>query len=564
MKMRRAWLGIAFLGGSVLLAGCGKDEAAGAADVLAYVPADTPYVFANTSPLPEAVLTAWGEKFYGPAFEAWNHLLEEAAKKNPTLGDESKVGKAVIDEVRGRTTRAQWAEVGLKPDAHFALYGLGLAPVWRLELADPQKFQAMLDRVQQKSGEKFVTETVGGQSYYRFGSDKVQGLLAIQGPHLVVSLLPQNASEAIKRQILGVDKPAKTIGDAGTLAALNEKYGFTPHGTGFIDLQQSLALALTQTHPVQKEFMTALQIPAADLSPACQTEIKGIVARFPRVALGYTEIAGNRMHTLAVIETEAALAKELAGLSAPIAGLESGADAMMQFGFGFDPGKALVFLKAQAARVAAAPYQCEQLADWNTGFAEMAANLDNPMTPMISQIKGVVFSLSDFSMEGGAAPKDMAGRVIVTTDNPLALLGLAQSGAPQLAQLKIPETGEPVELPADLLPLGTGKKAYVAMGPKAVGVALGDAEMAMLKPAVTTVPNGPGPLLSFSYGGRFFEVITKQMEASVQTEIDPEKKAEAQWAVDFNKRFMQAFKYTRTDVRFTERGIEFVQVMEMR
>src|SRR5436305_3495494 len=93
-------------------------------------------------------------------------------------------------------------QIGFKPDTRVAFYGVGLAPVLRIELGDPAAFRAEIANIEQKVGEKLAVATTGNQEYWQFGDADAVVAIAIQGSHLVITLLPTTGSDAMKQALL--------------------------------------------------------------------------------------------------------------------------------------------------------------------------------------------------------------------------------------------------------------------------------------------------------------------------------------------------------------------------
>src|SRR5262249_33692938 len=123
---------------ALLLAACSREPEAPHGVPLSFVPADTPYVYANIDPLPAALTEQWAK----PMQDYWPRMFDmyEAAlnQSRPHASEETlRLVLAVLDELKTHASWARLREFGIKPDARLAFYGIGLVPVLRLELADP-------------------------------------------------------------------------------------------------------------------------------------------------------------------------------------------------------------------------------------------------------------------------------------------------------------------------------------------------------------------------------------------------------------------------------------------
>src|SRR5262249_25771782 len=142
---------------------------------------------------------------------------------------------ALLEELK---THANWnrlREIGLKPDARVAFYCVGFVPVLRMELGDAAAFKAEVARIEQSAGVRMTVAKAGDQEYWLAGNDTIAAAIAVEGAQLVVTVLPPNASDALKRTLLGVERPAQNLAAAGTLEALAKQNGYSRYGEGFVD-----------------------------------------------------------------------------------------------------------------------------------------------------------------------------------------------------------------------------------------------------------------------------------------------------------------------------------------
>ena len=149
----------------ILLAACGhKDKDA----PLAFVPADTPYVVANLDVLDDstrAALLAQADAQLPSQVAQLNAAADRMAAKDP---DGARLMHALAAEFSGKTVEAFAQSAGLDLKGHSALYGLGLAPVMRVELSDPGAFEGFIGRLETAYGKKLDVANVDKQSYRKY------------------------------------------------------------------------------------------------------------------------------------------------------------------------------------------------------------------------------------------------------------------------------------------------------------------------------------------------------------------------------------------------------------
>lgn len=548
--MRARHLRSAFLLALLACAGCAR-KAVDDGTPLAFVPADTPYVFANVEPVPEATITAW-EAQARATLPPMRDLLQQTLatiKRTEPEGVAARMLQGVLDEFESGDPATWWRRAGFDPKAHLAIYGIDLWPVLRVELADPAAFLATVARIEQKTGKSLGSASIGTQDVRTFGDAQAQGLLAIEGRHLVVTIAPADADDAFKRRLLGLDRPAQVF-DASALEAFNKARRYVPYGSGWVDTRRAVGLALAHARKAD--------------DATCRSEIDALAAKAPRLGFGYRAFDPQHMVMHAQLDLEPALAKSLLAMAQPLPGTAD-ADALVDFAVSLPVLRARDFLRAQTDAIVNAPFKCEALAKLNDDASETKAKLAQTIPPPVRDFTGVRITLDHFAWPAGddpAAMPDFAGRAVLGTSNPEFLTSLAQVSVPALASITIAKDGKPVAIPAAALPGAAGKlDLQVAMGTNALGVAIGKDEAARLTPAVTTAAAADGTLLVWSMRGAMYATF-----ADAMARFGASLPAEMREQLDAQRRFYAFYAkwLQRVDARVSvsAEGIEFSEAME--
>jgi len=554
---RKASLYCAVIAGALAVAACSRKAALDDAAPLAYVPTDTPYVFANREPLPEAAMARWRAQMA----QAWPLLLPIFDQTATQLAGEapqaSRWIKAILDEVRQRTTPEQWREIGLDSKLRSAFYGVGALPVLRVELADAAAFKAAFERIEKASGSTLATTQMGTQEVRTITAGDAIILLAIEPHHFVLAAVPADANDMVKQLVLGLERPNQSLADSDALAAFERSKGYLPYGSGWLDSKRLLAL---------------IDMPkgGGTLSPeqaTCNAEREAIAAKLPRLALGYTRLDATRMDVHMRLELEPTLAKALAALGSGMPGAPA-ADALLDFGIAVPVLKARDFLVAQAEAVAKAPFQCKELVGLNESFAEARSSLDRTIPPPFADLTGLRLVLDQFTMPTdfkAELPTDLSGSLLVGSNSPAFLVGLAQMSAPPLQNLRLNPDGKPVALPTDALGSAAAKfDVQAAMGPKALGIAIGPQAIAGLSSAVMQAPASDGVVLSTAINGRLYGMLGDLFANPGLMAVLP---AEQQATLEAQRRlyalYAQWFKRIEMRLAFVPEGVDFSESVEM-
>lgn len=542
------------------LAACGKK--ADTSDPLVFIPADTPYVMANVEVLPDATVEVFATQmkvFWPVIFEQFAPLVAEL-EKDPKHADAARVVRALFDEMAPRDTPEKWAEIGLGMKVRSAFYGVGLIPVLRVELADPDAFRATVARVEGKAGAKLGTGRIGDQDLWTVGDDKVQGLIAIQGHHLVVTLAPTGADEALKRRLLGLDLPESSLAASGDLTALNKAEGYLPYGSGWVDLRR--LVALIDRDPGYQAFMRLATDTPPALDATCRGELEGIVAHMPRASFGYTALDASHMTMRSLLELDPALAQAMQALAAPPPGSASTSQTLLDFSLSVPVLKLKGFVEAQVDAILAAPYQCEALASLNSGAADLKAKLGDTVPPPLSDLTGVRISLDRFTWADQDKP-DFAGKLLVASGDPATLVSMAQLAVPALREVQIPSDGTPVDLTLPPEAAGFVDFAQAAMTSKALALAFGTGSAGgdlgnwLAEPAATDAQ-----LLNFRYSGQLYGLIGDATRRFAEA-MPEEQRAMLDGQLRMYALYQQWFKHFDQRVNVTPKGLVFVQDVEM-
>lgn len=484
--------------------GTGPQGGAAHNPLLAYVPAETPYVLANLEPLPDEIVDAWFER----ARPVLDELQAESAQwrqnqaSEPADDPAERLLTAVLEELEGKLDRAGLESLGFDPGGPETVYGLGAFPVMRVALSDPAALQAAIERVLARAALDAPQQNYQGVSYWRIplgedGEVPAAVYAAIPGDHLALAVLPDALETELLPLFLGVMKPDASDA-AARLAALNQAHGYEPWGSGILDLERLADDFLQPGGMAARMLSTAGAWDAASLPPECTAEIHAILAHSPRMTLGITELGKNTIAYQYRAETPASLAKELMDLAARIPGVGAPAQHLLEFAVGLRVGSARDFLRLKAESIAAEPYRCELLDSLNEGAVKALEKLQQPLPPFVNNFRGLRMAVDELPPEAGTVAEDLHALVALHVEQPQMFVGMAQMMLPDLAALNLAPGEPPVRLPEDLLPL-PGLAAWAMMSSSALGLSLGEGEQDRLPPYLDAENAPAGVFLTADY-----------------------------------------------------------------
>ncbi len=504
---------------ALAIAACGGQKGASDPDApLAFVPAQSPYVFANLEPIPRPVSESWLrllEPLQAGYHQSLTRAREVAAGKNDPDADKML---AFMELFADKFSLEGWEKVGFNPQGLFALYGVGVQPVMRMSLSDPERFRAFVAEVEGLVGKPAPVAEVDGQSYWRFQPDKSPDfavVVAIIGGQLVAAL--DIAHGEPLPVLLGLQRPQQAMVDGADLRAINKQYGYLDYGTFLVDSRRLLDAAIGAD---DNASTLVTRMAAADgqppLSAACRSELQGMAANTPRMVAGYTRLDETHQNAGIVLETENSIAQALKALAAPVAGLGAAREGI-EFGFSMRLDKLAEFIQARASAIRANPYTCEYLAGLNQGAEDVGQQLAG-LYMAAGLFTGARILVTDFQTDATGKPSSFDGAMVLTAPNPASLIAMAKGFVPQLAQIDLVPGAAPTAI--DLAQMGVPDDsmgpAYAAITDSSIGLSIGSNADTRLSGYLGEAATTPAPLFHMGYSGAFYGKIMRQFESAFE------------------------------------------------
>jgi len=570
MKFSRITVSALLLGSALLLAACkGKDESAAQAPtnpLLSFVPANAPYLFANLEPTPAAVIDAYLARFQ-PTLDMAQAMLEDISVEIRSDGSgnpsEAAVLSALLEEIDGKLNRPGLESLGLSLESHKAFYGMGVFPVVRVALKDPAALRAAIGRVETNSGATMPVLQAFGQSYWKIGGDHGQmaAYIAILPDHLAMGLFPPAAEDLFLAEFLGQQKPASPLEAQAALAELNRSKGFQPHGSGFVDLRRLVDEFLQADSRTSTALQASGHVALPAFDAVCAGEIRGLVAKAPRLVAGTTELTANAIGMRYQLELEPTLAGRLAKLVSDVPRAEDDPGYLVSMALAIQVGRLREFLLEKTTEWVNAPFQCQQLAGFNAMAEQLLVQLNRPMPPFIGNINGFRLKLASLDLDE-LAPQNASGILVLEVDKPQMLTGLAQSFVPGLENLQLEPGGDPVQLPEELMSVAVdGMHVSAAMSSDALGFALGQDQQAGLLDYLEAEGDNEGAFFSVSYDMAAQMALQSRMRDQAAARAgeapeDPQAARALELMREVEKSYQAMLGRAWLEMRLTEEGFE--------
>lgn len=543
----------------------------GNAQLLEYVSAETPYILANLVPLPDDVLDMLRPKAdtmfraYGAVIQAL--IDDQAGQSDDKDGEQEDAARieALGTEIKALMSLDGLNSAGIDRTSGMVFYGDGLLPVLRLRLTDGDLMEQTISRLEGKAGEKMSTGKLGDHSYRYAGDDDARIVVAVIENDLVVTLVPANHSDELLKSVLGFTPPAKSMASSGELQTIAAQNDFEPYSLFLLDVTRLVSTFIDDQQGTNKEILALLEYDSTALSDVCKSEFREMAAVAPRAIAGYTEISTERFSSNLVVEFRKDIAAGLSELTAPVPGLGVTDSGFFSFGMSVNLLAAREFYAARLDAMEADPFECEQLADLQASVAKGRQMLSQPVMPVLYSIKGFL-ALVD-AIEGGdmlkkQPPTSMDAGVLLSIDNPQAVLAMGAMFSPEIAGLNLQPDGKPVPLPVPpVSPVVSD--ALIAMTDTALAVSVGKGGEDRLESMLAADFAEPAPLMSTNLdSGRYYSFVADAMRATPPEDDKASPKVVAAMA-DMTEAMEGWFGRMAVDVNLTARGLEVPTTLEI-
>lgn len=531
---------------------------------LDYVPANTPYVFAASTALSTDQARAMLRQ-YGLSSEVLAMLAEPV--KTALRASDDNDGKldrligAFEKEFSGKDLEQIHTLLGLRLGGRNVLYGLGLSPVLRMELDQPQAFAQSVARIEQQAGQRLPQAKIGEQSYWYLnpGESPVRLVMAVIDSTLVLSVVADPAPDAAMRSLLGMDLPAHSLQAANALHDVIANFGLHSGIAGYID---SMALLHATSAPLSapdSALLAALGVSQPSPSAQCSGEFEQLAQAMPRLIFGYTQVSDHKVGALSVLQLRTDIADNLMRLRTPMPGMAAVTDdSTLDVGVSINLQQVPTVVAALVKGSEQSPWKCPQLAALNDTAKTLKAQSTNPaLLGSATMVRSVYAVIHQLRWPDDVTIPEVSGALVVGGDNPASLLGIARSMVPALGPVQLKNDSTPTPLPA-MPELGLNAPMFAAMSDNALAVSIGVGEEKAM-PQLLRSDEKQQPLLVIGMNSALYVDIAQWNLRRLPADAGTDARAKAEQELAIAKIYPTMFKRTRVRLDASERGIEFSQ-----
>ena len=542
-------------------------------ELLQYIPADTPYVFAMTKPLPKHLQDRF-EPAIDKTLSAYrqvivHHVDAEVARLRAADDGDAQAARlqALVDEVTSLLSVEELRKAGLGRGSLVAIYGDGLLPVMRIALTDADAFDEAISRIEAAAAAEFDTGSIDGSLYRYRDIDGMRFIIATLGKDVVITLAPASYGDARLAEALGLKKPRNSLARSKALRNVAREYGFTDHMIGFVDVTRMANSVLSDPGGRNEEFLRLVGREGFELSAACEAELMELAAITPRIVTGYTQVEKDSLDMSMIVEMREDIAAGFATLPALVPGLGKDLGGLMSFGLSLDPLALRNFYEARLDAMEADPFECELLGELQASVPKGREALAKPIPPMVYSFRGFLASLADIrgaDLVNNKPPEELDGSLLFAVENAEALVTMAAMLSPEVAALNILPDGKARQLNLPQL-AQLAQEAFAALSESALAVAVGEGAEQAAEAMLTAEPAASRPFASFSMdAGRYYDLMGDAVMRAEPDDGEEPPPEELRSAIrDIMLSSGELYERMAVDVHFTERGIEISSRMTL-
>ncbi len=450
-------------------------------NVLDYIPADTPIFSGQLEPFP---LKDYLSSAPVMPNRSEQQLLDDLySQNNPKLDFFLNIFTTYQNSLQDPELLIK--TFGFPEQLRGYFYTLGLLPVLKIEIENPQAVWDLLDKNELASGFMHSKGTLQSLDYRSYqltdegDSPQIELIVAIDKGLLTVTLNTPYTQPALLATALGLSKVENSLAASGQIEEILSTHNFKQSSVAFINHTELLKGFSTvngnqlasDISTLEKQYRQASPF-AAIRNAQCESELLGIAANWPRTVFGYTELAVSaEQSTLAaagVVESNnQRILKALQSIRGYIPEYVTDLEqSLLAVGFGFDINQLAASLNDILYDLQSPAYLCQPLAELQHKLSQSGGSIAMLAmgTSMANGVKGISLGLFDYSIKQlnhAPALASLDALLTISADNPQQIFNSVKIFSPELQQVELSDNGEEIDLTA-ILPI----PAQYSLAPK--------------------------------------------------------------------------------------------------
>lgn len=435
-------------------------------NVLDYVPADTPLFTGQLTPFPIKDYIASSPSLNSPADQAQLEALYE--QDEPALHFLANLMKAYQAGLNDADLLVK--TFGLEDNVRGYFYTLGLLPVLKLEVSNPQAIWDLLDKNELETGFIHKEETLQGLTFRTYqltdasDSKQINVVVAQDNGILTVTVDTDMIPDTLLTMALGLEKPSSSLADSDMLADIIKQHNFSDTSVGFINHVEIVkALTSTDGNQLAKQLTALVKEEGNDnpfemlQTPVCEQELTTIAQNWPRTVFGYTKMDITKEESTlsfsTVIESKnQVILDALKAMRGYIPNYTQNFDNnVVATSLGLDIAQLSSSLTSIWTDLQTPSYQCLPLAEIQAQISEGGQSLAmvGMSANMAAGVKGVSAAVFDYSVSQiDEQPQldSFDALIAIHADSPETIFNSVKMFSPELQQVALTNNGPAISL----------------------------------------------------------------------------------------------------------------------
>ncbi|WP_392339473.1 hypothetical protein [Moritella marina] len=442
--------------------------------VLNYIPENTPIFSGQLTPFPikdyinsiadtysaspdEIMSSIYASESYDPSNSKANFFLALIQRYLSTMQDAD----------------AFMTTFGLAEELQAYFYTLGMIPVFKIDVINPDAIWVLLDEAEAKSSFTHEQRQIKQRDYRAYqltDTTETTQLELIISQHDNILTITFNSGlndPILLENALGLTPVERSLADANTLNDLIKKHQFTEQSIGYLNHQAMIQAITSPDESLLGQHIAKLMSSQSEdplliyQQPDCKAELTGIASNWPRTVFGFNQFDINNDNTTfdmsMVVESNnqtilTALTQMTGFIPAYVSDLNN---TVLALGIGLDVGSLSPAINNIWNELQQPSYTCPPLQQIQAAIQQNNPAMLGVMTAMANEVKGVSGAVIDYSLDESQSEltiKSLDAIISLSADDPRALYNIIATFRPELANVKLPANGNVVEL-SSLIPI---------------------------------------------------------------------------------------------------------------
>ncbi|MDK1288363.1 hypothetical protein [Pseudoalteromonas umbrosa] len=390
---------------------------------------------------------------------------------------------------------------GVNNDLKALAYTVGLLPVLRAELGEPEVFSSTIKQAAEDANLRYEDTQIDGTPVTRYffeeGGQRIFDLLVTINENWVTVTIdtPFNDTDDLKTA-LGLTKPENTLSSSGKVEKYIQDHQLDGNNLAFLDtgLFVDMLTAKNPDSPATQMLDKLISLSNSDgalesiRTPECQQDFSDITQKWPAIISGTqkmditSQFADLKVSTV-IASSDTKILNALQNMRGFLPQhTQSNNDALITLGLGLNANQLSPSVNTLWAAFASAQFDCAPL---NTLQVQTKGANPAPLamaTGMLGSFKGVSATIFDIDVTTLYQPNEfdttaLDALITVSADDVKALFNMAKSLVPELTSLTLPSDGSAIEI-NDYLPPSVSISGPVYLALKGQHLALYKGDMA--------------------------------------------------------------------------------------